>query len=157
MREVFNPMEDRIYTVCADGICEPNPGQGCWAFIVYNEKDEVVHQDSGSVEGWTTNNVAEYFAVGKALKWMLENHPEAYINLFSDSQLVLKQISGQWECNKDNLRNLRDRCRELAQKLNVEFLWVSGEDNPADVLTRVAYLEATGKEPPVRHRKQKTA
>lgn len=139
-------MQLRIYT---DGLCEPNPGVGTWAFIVFNDEGDEVHHDSGVIPGQSTNNVAEYYGVGKALKWAIENHPYTEITLISDSQLVINQILGQWACNSPKLQPLRARCAEYLNELILQFEWVKSEDNRADQLTRDAYFQKFGNYPPV--------
>jgi ribonuclease HI len=144
----------RHIAIYADGICEPNPGHACWAWLA-KSNGEIIAKDFGYVGPRSTNNVAEYYGVGFALKWFnswIESQPEEYIvNFYSDSKLVLNQISGDWACNKEELRKLRDRCRALLEGLSINLAWISGASNPADELTREAYRKHVGKEPPKRH------
>jgi ribonuclease HI len=92
----------------------------------------------------STNNIAEYRAVRAALNWLVAKGEQDEVELRTDSQLVVRQISGAYACNKDHLRVLRDDCRVLLEKLpNVRIVWVAREQNiPADELTNVAYAEA---------------
>jgi ribonuclease HI len=144
----------RHIKIYVDGIAEPNPGHACWAWLAKID-GRVVGQDSGYIGPKITNNVAEYFAAGHALKWLTEQPEKYVVNFYSDSQLVLNQISGAWACNKDDLRKLRDRCRSLIEGLSINFAWISGASNPADELTREAYRKHAGKEPPTRHTREK--
>jgi ribonuclease HI len=139
----------RHIEIYVDGIAEPNPGHACWAWLAKVD-GQVVGQDSGYI-GRTTNNVAEYYAAGHALKWINDQAETFIVNFYSDSQLVLNQISGAWACNKEELRRLRDRCRALLEGLSINLAWIPGAENPADELTREAYRTHVGKEPPQRH------
>lgn len=140
----------RHISIYVDGICEPNPGHACWAWLAKID-GEVVAKDFGYIGPRSTNNVAEYYAAGFALKWLKEQSEEFIVNFYSDSKLVLNQISGEWACNKEQLAKLRDRCRDLLEGLSINMFWISGAQNPADALTREAYRKTVGKEPPRRH------
>jgi ribonuclease HI len=74
-------------TVNCDGLCEPNPGHAAWAWVAFSGNIEVA-SDRGCLKGRQTNNVAEYTAVGKALRWLTENHVDASVRIVTDSQLV---------------------------------------------------------------------
>lgn len=137
--------------IYCDGICEPNPGFACWAWIA--KLDGVaIASDFGSLGNGKSNNDAEYCAIGKAIRWLTDNSLTSAV-IHSDSQLAVKQILGEYACNKEHLRKYRDRVRELLQALpNVRLLWISSKQNDeADALTRLAYKQATGREPRVRH------
>lgn len=137
-------------SIYVDGIAEPNPGHACWAWLA-KIGDEVVARDFGYIGPRSTNNAAEYYAVGHALKWV-KQQPEVFIvNFYSDSKLVLNQIAGEWACNKEGLRRLRDRCLVLLEGLSINLAWIPGGQNPADELTREAYRKHVGKELPRRH------
>lgn len=73
-----------IYT---DGSCEPNPGAGGWAFVVFADGQEVA-QCSGT-DARTTNNRMEMTAVLEAIKWLAGRPAE----ILSDSQYVVKGIT----------------------------------------------------------------
>jgi ribonuclease HI len=140
----------RHIQIYCDGICEPNPGHACWAWLAKID-GEVIASGFGYIGPRSTNNVAEYYGAGHALKWIKGHQEEFVITFYSDSKLVLNQISGSWACNKEELRKLRDRCRALLEGLSINLVWISGAQNPADELTREAYRKHVGKEPPRRH------
>ena len=134
--------------VYSDGICDPNPGTACWAFVVHDGTRVTVTQQ-GALAGLQTNNTAEYAGFGKALAWILTQPPGEF-TLYTDSQLVLNQVAGQWACNVERLEVLRDRCKELIEQIKeagskIELQWISGAKNPADGPTRDAYFVKTGK------------
>jgi ribonuclease HI len=151
----------RITFYC-DGACEPcNPsGIGVSAAIAFEgdvrgaagaQRPEPLiakYAEIGRGAGMT-NNRAEYAAVRWALRWSVKNIAHCEIVVFTDSQLVVRQINGEWACNKDHLRIFRDECRELIKELPYFRLeWVRRELNDvADELTKRGYAEAIQREP----------
>jgi ribonuclease HI len=144
-------------TIFCDGLCEPrNPGgYGCCAFIVFegivSGRAEVlrppcVYEQHGCIGHGPemTNNVAEYRAVRAALKWLLANAPETLCDVFTDSQLVVEQANGRWNCKAMRLIPLRNECQALLEELpRARLRWVKREENDvADALTRIAYEKA---------------
>jgi ribonuclease HI len=147
-------------TLFFDGSCEPkNPGGwGTCGWVLMNQ-GEVLASDSKvcSEPGpRSTNNVAEYCALGFALNYLEKESWKGNLSIFGDSKLVVNQMTGEWVCNKEHLQKLRQRCREL---LNIvakswSIAWVPREHNErADALSRQAYEKATGKPYPERNRK----
>lgn len=148
-----------------DGACEPcNPGGvATCGWVIYGVDDLVLTEGSLVVGDGpnTTNNVAEYNALGFSLRWLTDHLDKivdaGQVNIFGDSRLVVEQVGGNWKCNKDHLRALRDRCRELMESLRkthvVTLRWVPREENEAaDALSRRAYESHTGKKFPMRQR-----
>ena len=90
----------RIY---CDGACAPtNPGGvATYAFVVKRgESKTLIYEESGVVaEGIdATNNLAEFAAVRAALRWVLqEGWVNSKITIFSDSQLVVNIMNGEWQ------------------------------------------------------------
>lgn len=129
-----------------DGACEPfNPGGniGCGYYSHYEETPQVrIFEGSWFVgkSPLNSNNVAEYLALclglEKLLKLNLNNEP---LLVKGDSQLVIKQMSGEWRI-KDGL--YRDQALS-AQKLvsqfsNIRFMWIARELNAeADKLSKL--------------------
>lgn len=108
-------MEHKV-DIWTDGACFPNPGNGGWcAILVYGEhRKELV----GSKKD-TTNNEMEMMAVLKgleALKFPCE------VTIHTDSQLVKNWMTGEWACNHDHIRRLRDEILSLPH--NVTYKWV---------------------------------
>jgi ribonuclease HI len=100
-----------------------------------------------------TNNVAEWTALGLALKTIVQGgtEPDVRIHIMGDSQLVIKQLTGEWACNAELLIKLRDRCKELLRGRTWSAAWIPREQNQvADLLGRELYKKTTGKEMPDR-------
>ncbi|CCC81174.1 ribonuclease HI [Thermoproteus tenax] len=131
-------------TIYFDGACEPvNPGGlGTYGFVIYGENGKRVARGYGvACSGSScTNNVAEYTALREALKRALELGCSQVV-VKGDSQLVVKQIRGEWGVNSSRLLALRDEVEELLGKFDSwEIQWVPREENrEADGLSQIAY------------------
>jgi ribonuclease HI len=139
-----------LYSIFTDSSIEPvNPGGlVSWAFIVRIGK-KVVHEDTEvSVHGgeFATNNVGEFHAVVAAMLWLLKLPKEKRFPVIinSDSQLIVNQCQGVWDCRDPKLVPLRDMVIKAKKKYgrNVTFHWIPREKNTeADALSRTAYDE----------------
>jgi len=138
-----------------DGACEPNPGGVATCGWVIELRGETI--DEGyrvvSTGSSATNNLAEYSALGLALRSLIasdivnQERIES-LNIYGDSKLVVEQVSGRWQCKQTSTQRLRDRCLELLEKLGIEWqaTWIPREENErADALSQRAYVEFTGK------------
>jgi ribonuclease HI len=74
-------------TIFSDGGCEPNPGVGGWAFVVYRDGQEIGH-DFGGID-IATNNIAELTALLRAVEWIAENASDEPATITSDSRYVV--------------------------------------------------------------------
>lgn len=144
------------YEIHCDGLTEPNPGPGSWAFIVFDEFGEEVESQSGMMpQNPCTNNQTEYRAMIEALVWAHERDEDEVV-IYSDSQLVVKQLNGEWQVASDNIRSWYDNANDLIEP-HVKIAWIPGKDNQADELTRMVYEAATGLYPMPRSKKQRKA
>ena len=149
-------------TLYFDGAAEPNPGLGTYGWILKRRDGKPIVHEKGALKGTRTNNEAEYTALGTALRWLADGKLGEPVNdllIMGDSQLVIKQLSGNWKCNAEKLQPLRARCLELLKTLNCPWkaVWIGRESNQdADALSRLAYEEATGNSCPG-HRKSSAA
>jgi ribonuclease HI len=91
-----------------DGLCEPNPGGwATFAWVALARDGSVVGQ-GGKISPPTrtnTNNWAEYSGLNEGLLW-LQMQGVTGIRVRGDSQLVVKQVTGEWACNAPALREL---------------------------------------------------
>jgi ribonuclease HI len=146
-------------TLYFDGLCEPvNPGGVMsWGWLLVGEAGLVIGQgyDARPRHPDNTNNVAEWFALGCALRALAE-HPEkpTELEIHGDSKLVICQLTGEWACHKPRLGDLCKKCRDIIEKeLCCKWTagWIPREQNEeADELSRQGYMNLTGKEPPTR-------
>ena len=105
----------KIYT---DGGSRGNPGKAASAFIAVDE-GKIVHSKSKYL-GTKTNNEAEYNAIIMALSWALKNE-KRYIEIVSDSELVIKQINKVYRINKPHLKALNETVNQLTKGKNISF------------------------------------
>ena len=90
-----------VYT---DGASRGNPGPAAYGFI-FVKNNAIIFEDAGTL-GKTTNNTAEYYAILSALKKAQEFTRES-VTVYSDSELVIKQINHQYRITKPHLAQLR--------------------------------------------------
>lgn len=138
-----------------DGLCQPiNPGGiSCYAFLV-KSGGRTIYSDYGiAVEPFSqdsTNNVAEYTALVKALQWLLEkNLGSTKVEIKSDSQLIVNQLTGDYKVKSKRIMSLYKQVLLLKRKFqDIEIKWVPREKNrEADRLTNKAYNKALQENP----------
>jgi ribonuclease HI len=74
------------------------------------------------------NNVAEYVALLEALQCALGLKAKT-LHVFSDSEVIVKQMSGEYSCRSPRLYSLNWVCRKLARSLDFSISHVRREDN----------------------------
>jgi ribonuclease HI len=115
----------RLYT---DGGARGNPGPAAYAYVLEDE-DGTVLVAEGRTIGVATNNVAEYRALVAGLEKAVELAvPEVEVR--SDSELLVKQMRGEYRVKNAALRDLSLEAARLARKLSkVEYRHVRREHN----------------------------
>jgi ribonuclease HI len=78
--------------------------------------------------GHQDNNVAEYVALMEALQCALSLKAEA-LHVYSDSEVVVRQMRGEYICRSSRLYSLHWTCRKLARAMNFSISHVPREDN----------------------------
>ncbi|MBI2930790.1 MAG: ribonuclease HI family protein [Planctomycetes bacterium] len=135
-----------------DGLCEPkNPGGVATFGFTIDRDGRRVH------EGWgmagrpytpeATSNVAEYTGVVRALEWLTAQQlTRESVQVVGDSELIIKQLKGEYKVRSARLAPLYKRARELSSAFpSLRFQWVPREQNrDADALTNRAYAEYVG-------------
>lgn len=119
--------EVKIYS---DGASRGNPGPAAYGFIFIKD-NEVNYKESGFI-GKKTNNQAEYIAVLNALKKARERK-FSKIKYFSDSQLLVKQLNGEWNVRDKNLKKYYDKINELIREIDVDFSHVNRENRYIEI------------------------
>jgi ribonuclease HI len=132
-----------MITVYFDGLCYPkNPcGVAAYGYLIYRD-EKIIHRGFRAVgEGkGMTNNVAEYEGLKAAAMWLQDNGIKEKILIKGDSQLVMKQMKGDWQVNSVTSKKYVPEIKQLLQGMDVTFQWVPREKNEeADKLSRVAY------------------
>jgi ribonuclease HI len=97
-----------------DGGCRPtNPGHSACGIVVYLDGEE--HLFSRYL-GWHTNNYAEYTGCILAIKHA-HNLGATELVLMTDSQLVQKQVNGEWKIRGHDMRTLHAEATRLLREL----------------------------------------
>jgi ribonuclease HI len=125
-----------------DGGARGNPGPAGYGVVITRDDDEVVAEFSGAL-GQTTNNVAEYQAVLAALRFAVEGgHKRLLVR--SDSQLLVRQVTGEYRVKHPGLQPLHREALRLASLLDsVRFEYIPRALNgKADRLANQAMDEA---------------
>ncbi len=116
--------ELKIYT---DGASRGNPGKAAWGFVILDKNENPVTNQSGYI-GPSTNNQAEYFAVIRALQRAKEL-TQTKVEVHSDSQLLVNQVTGSWKVKDNELRRLYRRVRTLVDQFEeANFTHLPRED-----------------------------
>ena len=118
-------MKARLFT---DGGARGNPGPAAYGFVLESE-DGTVLAAEGAAIGTATNNVAEYSGLIAGLQKAVElDVPE--VEVVSDSELMVKQMRGEYRVKNEALRELYDEATALARRLgNVEYRHVKRAHN----------------------------
>ncbi len=114
-------MELKIY---CDGASRGNPGKSAYAFIIIGGG---IH--CGTL-GENTNNVAEYLAINNTINYMCSDDflKDSDITIFSDSELVIKQLNGKYRTKDEKLKLMQRIISEKVKKFRfVRFEWVSSD------------------------------
>ena len=93
-----------------DGASRGNPGPAAVGWVLVT--DEGIVDEGGDRIGETTNNRAEYAALIRALD-AAAGHGFDEVDVRGDSQLIVRQVRGEYDTNNPELRERRVRAREL--------------------------------------------
>jgi ribonuclease HI len=73
------------------------------------------------IQPTVTNNQAEYEALLRGLQYLKESGAIS-VEIYGDSELVIKQLNGQYECKSDALRNYYEEWREILKSFQLVIL-----------------------------------
>jgi ribonuclease HI len=115
----------RLHT---DGGARGNPGPAAYGYVLEADDGTVLAAEGGAI-GVATNNVAEYNGLIAGLRKALELHvPE--LEVVSDSELMVKQMRGEYRVKNAALRSLFLEASALAQRLTrIEYRHVKRAHN----------------------------
>lgn len=109
-----------------DGGCLGNPGPSGIGIVISGLADGPVR--IAKWIGRQDNNVAEYVALMEALQYAVARNAQA-LHVYSDSQVVVRQMTGEYVCRSPRLYSLHWTCRKLARSLKFSISHVSRELN----------------------------
>ena len=103
-------------TANVDGGARGNPGPAGYGVYICNANGAPIAQLSEYL-GHKTNNFAEYSALLAALEYAVA-HGHRALKVISDSQLMVRQMNGQYKVNSPDLKPLYEKARSLARRLD---------------------------------------
>ena len=136
-----------------DGGSRGNPGPAAYGVIVRDGREEIVAKLKKYI-GRFTNNVAEYYGLIAALDYA-ESHSVKAIRIESDSELLVKQMRGQYKVKSEDLRPLFERALKMSkafESFRIEHVYRE-QNREADALANEALDEVEAKavgEPPTK-------
>lgn len=128
-----------------DGGSRGNPGPAGYGVVVQDEAGQIIERLKQSV-GRQTNNYAEYQGLLAALRFARESGAER-VQVFADSQLLVRQMQGRYAVRSENLIPLYEEARRLAagfRQFRISHVYRE-ENAEADQLANEAMDEAMGK------------
>ena len=115
-------------TLWTDGGARGNPGPAAFAYVLEAE-DGTALAAHGEAIGVATNNVAEYSALVAGLEKAVELGVRD-LEVISDSELMVKQMRGEYKVKNEALRELSIRAARIARELGaVRYTAVRREHN----------------------------
>ena len=118
-------MKARLST---DGGARGNPGPAAYGYVLESDDGHVLAAHGERI-GTATNNVAEYRALVAGLEKALELGVDE-LEVVSDSELLVKQMRGEYRVKNEALRELRDEAEALARRLRkINYTAVRREHN----------------------------
>ncbi|HEY2460254.1 MAG TPA: ribonuclease HI family protein [Candidatus Acidoferrum sp.] len=130
-----------------DGGSRGNPGPASYGVVVRNPGGEIVARLKRYI-GRTTNNVAEYYGLIAALDYAESNRIRA-LRVESDSELLVRQMRGQYKVKSPELRPLFERAKKMSAALDffhIEHVYRE-RNQEADALANEALDETAGGRP----------
>jgi ribonuclease HI len=118
----------KAWTIHTDGAARGNPGPAAYAFVITRPDGSVIEEKA--TIGRATNNVAEYSALIHALERAAQERAER-VTLHSDSELMIKQMRGEYRVKNPELQELYHEAMILCKNFpgGVEFKYVPRSQN----------------------------
>jgi len=115
-----------IFVAHVDGGSHGNPGPSGIGVVIQDSHGEKIRISKWI--GHQDNNVAEYVALLEALQHALALKAKV-LRVFSDSEVVVRQMTGQYACRSPRLYSLYWTCRKLAGSLDFSISHIDRERN----------------------------
>jgi ribonuclease HI len=143
-------VNDKGFTIFCDGSSLRGAGGGAGFYVEYNRQPFT--RVSIPLQKGATNNEAEYQAVIGALRYLVAGTKSDSAIIKSDSQLVIRQINGQYSVKDKKMRLLHSVALDLIENLRSKgcdliFEYLPRELNTtADALSRIGALLSGSRE-----------
>ncbi|HXZ78911.1 MAG TPA: ribonuclease HI family protein [Terriglobales bacterium] len=138
------PPRPQTYLVAStDGGARGNPGPAGYGVVVEDQTGKLVAELNRYL-GHQTNNYAEYSALLAALEYAIAHGWKA-LKVRSDSELMVKQIRGEYKVSNPTLKELHSRAKNLIRQLDwfeIEHV-LRGKNADADRLANQAMDEGS--------------
>ena len=133
------------YRFNIDGGSRGNPGPASYGVVVRDAGGKIVAELKKYI-GRLTNNVAEYYGLIAALDYA-EQYGIRALRIEADSELLVKQMRGQYKVKSEDLQPLYERAKKMSQGFDlfrIEHVYRE-QNRDADRLANEAMDEAEGK------------
>jgi ribonuclease HI len=110
-----DPKHVAAYQANIDGGSRGNPGPAAYGVVIRDGRGEIVARLKKYI-GQNTNNVTEYFGLIAALDYA-QTHGIRALRVESDSELMVKQMRGQYKVKSEDLKPLFERAKKMSQTL----------------------------------------
>jgi len=130
-----------------DGGSRGNPGPAAYGVVIRDGRGEIVAKLKKYI-GRMTNNVAEYYGLIAAMDYA-ESHGIRALRVESDSELLVKQMRGQYKVKSEDLRPLFERALKMSRAFDsfrIEHVFRE-QNREADALANEALDETEAKAP----------
>jgi len=132
------------YRANIDGGSRGNPGPASYGVVIRDPRGDIVTKLKKYI-GRMTNNVAEYYGLIAALDYA-QSHGVRAIRIESDSELLVKQMRGQYKVKSEDLRPLFERAHKMSQTFDsfrIDHVYRE-QNREADALANQALDETSG-------------
>lgn len=106
---------ESVLTMYIDGASKGNPGPAGIGIVIYDGDDRLVGKVSAYI-GKKTNNQAEYTALLRAIELALYFKTKT-LKIRSDSELVVRQLTGEYQVTNANIKKLYEKVIELKKQI----------------------------------------
>ena len=133
------------YRANIDGGSRGNPGPAAYGIVIRDGRGEIVTKLKKYI-GRMTNNVAEYYGLIAAMDYA-QSHGIRALRVESDSELLVKQMRGQYKVKSEDLRPLFERAQKMSKAFDsfrIEHIYRE-QNREADALANEALDETEGK------------
>jgi ribonuclease HI len=127
-----------ILNIYCDGSSRGNPGPAAIGISAQNREGEEIFFIAEKI-GIATNNIAEWSALKRGMEEALTRN-EKIVKFKLDSELVVKQMKGEYKVKNLGLQVMKNACQKLLAEFDVfEIVYIPREQNArADALANIA-------------------
>jgi len=118
-----------VLEIHTDGASRGNPGEAAYAFTIHGQGLAPIEE--AGLLGNLTNKKAEYMALIKAVEKALSLGPHHSLTIYSDSELMVKQMSGKYRVKNADLIDLYSEAKEIVNQFEgvIRFHHIPREKN----------------------------